>query len=231
MRLIRTKRDLIRGLLVIGLTAGTVVVAGATATATQGDTVTAGGRFTETTATTFVDDDYSMPASCSGYLTSGVAGCGEFGGVFNGDQAGVYGRSDVMDGLSAYGARNGAYAYTLNDTASGVYGQNYGHGNGVAGRADHGVGVLAASKHRTALAVDGKASFSRSGLSIVPAGKTSRVVQGITLTSKSFVIATVQDETDVAVKAVVRDLINNSFTIVLTKPATFNTPVGWFVLN
>jgi hypothetical protein len=209
---------------------GVVVVGGSTATAVQGDTVTAGGRFTETSATTFVDDNYSFPTSCANYSFTGVVGCGESGGVFRGDLWGVLGESDVQDGVTGTGARNGVYGYTSNDGASGVYGQNLGAGNGVAGRADDGVGVLAASTHGIALSVSGKASFKRSGIATIAAGKTTKTVSA-RLTSSSFILATVQDETDVAVKAVVRDLINNTFTIVLTKAATFNTPVGWFVIN
>lgn len=224
-------RGVISTLLLVVVTTFMIIVGSASATAVQGDTVTAGGVFTETSATTLLDDSYSLPNSCNGFITTGVAGCGEFGGVFRGDADGVFGRSDAQDGVYGLGFRNGVLGQSSNDSASGIYGQNFGHGNGIAGRADHGVGVLAASEHRTALAVDGKASFSRSGLSIVSAGKTSKTVQNVTLTSRSFILATVQDESDVGVKAVVRDLINNSFTIVLTKPTTFNTPVGWFVIN
>jgi hypothetical protein len=166
----------------------------------------------------------------TGY-SHGVKGDGGSTGVFGkSDSIGVYGEGAV--GVSGAGLTStGVYGQTNANNASGVYGQNIGTGNGVRGLAPAGTGVLAESDNGTALQVNGKAGFSRSGIATVQASSKNVTVNNVALTSSSFILATVQDETNVAVKAVVRNLASNSFKIVLTKATTVNTPVGWFVVN
>jgi hypothetical protein len=123
-----------------------------------------------------------------------------------------------------------------------VYGQNDGTGFGVAGRAAGGVGALgdspdgvgvwANSQNATALKVTGKAHFSRSGILTVPAGKSSATQTGVTLTSASLVLATVQqDRPGVWVRSAVPKVTAHSFTLHLSKAVPARTKVAWFVVN
>jgi hypothetical protein len=166
----------------------------------------------------------------------GVIGSGGVVGVVgSGDAVGVQGGSSFGDGV--YGesaAQEGFYAGVHGANSWGgraVFGDATGGGAGVVGSSDTGIGVHAQSNGGTALQVSGKAAFSGSGIATVAAGSKAKSVKDVGLTSSSFIIATVQDHTDVSVKAVVRDVVNDSFRIVLTKAASVSTPIGWFVIN
>jgi hypothetical protein len=165
---------------------------------------------------------HGVAGAGNGVLGSADAGDGVQGQTFNASNSGVYGHNESLGtgGKGVFGA-----------SPNGVAVEGLGGQIGVHGVSAGGTGVLADSANGTALAVSGKAQFSRSGLVTVVAGARAKTVKNVALTSASFILATVQDETDVSVKAVVRDLTNSSFKIVLTKAATFNTPVGWFVIS
>jgi hypothetical protein len=234
------------------LAVGVLVATGTSATANNGDAIKAGQTTTETIETVVQNTNVTVsgciPDTVSGLLgcgSSGIEGVGSYAGVeATGDTYGVYasgngaGSVGVRGGGAvtgvlgrSFGAGDGVDGFADNSCCSAVYGLNGGTGNGVAGQADSGTGVLAASTTGTALKVTGKIQFSRSGLATVSAGSKNKTVNNVALTSASFIIATVQDQTNVAVKAVVRNLASNSFKIVLTAAATVNTPVGWFVVN
>jgi hypothetical protein len=150
--------------------------------------------------------------------------------------SGVYGQND--------GNGNGVYGHTSNSAASGVYGQNDGTGFGVAGRASSGtgilgdsansVGVVASSQNATALAVSGKAQFSRSGVATV-AG-TSAVPQksvrvSLPITAKSMMTALLQKfVAGVYVVAAVPNVSGGYFTIYLNKAVSTSVgPIAWMV--
>jgi hypothetical protein len=185
----------------------------------------------------------------------GVMGVAARNGVFgltsNNGASGVYGENDgtgygvagratagtgvFAEGLTgmlgqSVGAGDGVGGRANNSCCSAVYGLNNGTGNGVAGRADAGTGVLAASTAGTALRVTGKAVFSRSGVVTVAAGNSSRVVTLAGVTASSMVLATAQQAKAVYVKAVVPAA--GSFKIFLTGNApTGGLKVAYFVLN
>jgi hypothetical protein len=95
-----------------------------------------------------------------------------------------------------------------------------------------GIGVLASagSTSLTALQVNGKAKFSRSGRLSVPAGesKISRAVNGVTTSSMVFAVLQ-QAEVGTWVRAAVPTA--NAITIHFNKSLPTNTVVAWFVLN
>jgi hypothetical protein len=165
----------------------------------------------------------------TGYGTAGRATNGT--GVFGEGLIGVLGNS--------LGAGDGVDGTANNSCCSAVYGLNSGTGNGVAGQADAGTGVLAASNGGIALKVDGKAQFSRSGLVTITYPAKSKVISGLPLTAKSLAIATVQKYlAGVYVVAAVPNLSgsSNSFTIYLSKaPGTSAVPksvtVAWQVIE
>jgi hypothetical protein len=111
-----------------------------------------------------------------------------------------------------------------------VYGVNGGTGNGVAGQADSGTGVLAASTNGIALKVSGKATFSRSGVVTVGAGNASKTLNLAGVTTSSMILATAQQSSAVSVKAAVP--ASGSFRIFLTGAAPAGgLKVAYFVLN
>jgi hypothetical protein len=78
------------------------------------------------------------------------------------------------------------------------------------------------------------ATFTRSGLASVAAGKTSATVTDVTLTAASLVLATLQNSlSKVYVEAVIPNVSGKSFEILLSKkvPAGQTASIGWFVVN
>ncbi len=148
-------------------------------------------------------------------------------------------------GVSATGGATGIYGLGLSSNgvqgdagtgASGVYGSNFGAGNGVRGRSAHGAGVLAQSSHGTALRVAGKVQFSRSGSATVR-GTPSKpkswvVVSHVAVSAKSLVLATAQKNVvGVFVQAAVTNATAHTVTIFLSKPVSGAYPVAWLVIE
>jgi hypothetical protein len=108
---------------------------------------------------------------------------------------------------------------------------------GVAVRAgtSDGVGVWTSTEpHKgTALQVEGRATFSRSGRAMVPAGATSVTVTGVDLTPESLVLATLQQDlgSRVFVRAAVPSVASGSFKLYLSRAAAVAAPVAWFILG
>ncbi|HXY70974.1 MAG TPA: hypothetical protein VEM41_00390 [Actinomycetota bacterium] len=138
--------------------------------------------------------------------------------------AGVRG---INDGTAGYGI--GVYGSQAGD-GWGVYGTTP-SGYGVYGYSGNGTGVYA--EGATALNVQGPAVFSRSGLVSIAAGKSSVSVTGVSLTSSSLVLATVQNNAGVSVKYAAPNVSAGSFTIALSKavPKGKTANVAWFVVN
>jgi hypothetical protein len=136
--------------------------------------------------------------------------------------SGVYGENTGSTGIGVEGKTDGA--------GSAVYGQATTNGVGLYGVSVAGTGVSANSTNGTALRVNGKATFSRSGIATVAAGTSSVNVSLPGMTASSLVIATAQQNVSVFVKAAVPAV--GSFKLVLNG----NAPVGglkvaYFVLN
>lgn len=132
-------------------------------------------------------------------------------------------------------AKSGVYGRCDTDSSShGMYGRSAA-GYGVRGLSTTGIGVFgeASGPTGTALKVSGKAVFSRSGKAKVLAGHASVVVSGITLTSSSLVLATIQGSgaSGVYVRNVAVSVGSSLFTIRLSKAVAVDTNVAWFVVN
>lgn len=224
--------------LAVAFVAGT----GSSATATQGQPVIDGQANYATSVTGIQNTDANEPAfrvdaAGTGIGISSIAGAAGIGvfGFTGGDCCAAY----EGDGVHGSGSDNGVSGQTANRAASGVYGQNDGTGYGVAGRANYGTGVLADSSNGTALEVNGKAKFSRSGVVTISYPSKSAIVTGFPVTSKSLVLAAIQKYlAGVYVVAAVPVLSgsSNSFTIYLNKaPGTSTAPksvtVGWYVVE
>ena len=180
--------------------------------------------------------------------TYGVSGSGSTGVIGNGTAIGVQGRADGA------GSIIGVSALLTNptNTSAALQAQTAGTGSAVEASIDNtsnaspalsattnGTGAaISASTTGTgpALAVDGVATFSRSGIATV-AGTSSRSadkikVTGVALTSSSLVLATPQDYVaGVAVAAVVPKVSSSSFDIYLTEAVEVSLDVAWFVIG
>jgi hypothetical protein len=201
------------------------------------------------------DGLYSVGHNGSGvwaysYQKDGVVGTGARHGVVGNSSStsgsGVYGENTSTgrgvearsNGIAMLGESTGGMGVQGRATSQsgiGVYGETEApNGTGVLGNATqaNGTGVRALSTNGTALAVDGKASFSRSGKLTVPAGATSVVKTGVALTSASMVLATLQQRrSGLWVQAAVPSPGSASFTLYLNKAAPASTTVAWFVLD
>lgn len=166
-----------------------------------------------------------------GLLAESASGTGVHGvsvaisNVSAGVVAGVWGDSTTHAGVVGTSAEsNGVIGLTKGAGQAGVLGSDESSGGGI--------GVSAASTNGTALQVDGVASFSRSGLESIAAGKTTQTVTGVALTTASLVMANLQKSLP-GVEAVVPDVSASSFKIFLSEavPAGESAKVGWFVVN
>jgi hypothetical protein len=166
----------------------------------------------------------------SGADPTGVWGDG--GTASSGSTTGVYGEGDT--GVWGYG---GWGVFGASDaTGTGVYGFSGATVPaapahvGVFGYTDSGYAIYARAATGTALYVDGKARFRRSGRTSVPAGHSLVKVTLAGVTTSSWIIATPQtNRAGVFVQAVVP--ASGSFTIYLNKVVSGTTYVGYLVIN
>lgn len=221
-----------RRTLMLGAAAGVGAVA---SLATKPDIAAANGTPVElgdvnsATATTEVTTSSGSGLYGISEATSGITGY--VGGVVGDSNTkyGVVGLSSVLNGVAGV---------TTADSWGGVIGQDEssGGGYGVQGYSAQGVGVsaVATTSSATALQVEGIATFSRSGLVSIAAGKTSAKVTDVALSASSLVLANLQTNlSGVYVEAVVPDVSASSFKIVLSEavPSGDTASVGWFVVN
>ena len=169
----------------------------------------------------------------SGYSTGGTGG-GVYGQsqghtakkATGAESAGVAGVSDTYTGVAGVSSGGyGVYGATFLEGSSGVIGVDL---------SDGGVGVSAQSTSGTALQVEGVATFTRSGVVSIAAGKSTATHSGVPLTSTSLVLGTLQNSVSgVYVEAVVPNVSGHSFEIVLSKavPSGKTAKVAWFVVN
>jgi len=146
--------------------------------------------------------------------------------------AGVYGWS-TAEGIAV---SMGVLGRSTAPVGYGVFGTSN-KGTGVQGITEDGTAVSAtvgSGGSGRALAVNGRALFTSSGIATVGAGNAQKVVDpGISLTATSKVLATVMGNPGgtIVLKRVIVDAAADTFTIVLTGNAANATDVAWFVLD
>lgn len=191
-----------------------------------------------------------------GLLGSSAAGDGLVGFSTTGFKSGLYAYSSHANGNGVFG-RN-----TANNNQGSIAGSDHavwGEGHKAVKAAIHGSHVVAGSAGVTgfntadgtmgslggvfgvagvapnnlwALGVNGKATFSRSGVLTIPKNAQSAKVSSVALTSSSFIIATLnQYRSGVWIAAAIPNVASDSITIYLNKKATLATKVAWFVLE
>jgi hypothetical protein len=125
---------------------------------------------------------------------------------------GVLGEAPIGVGVLGRGSDSGVKGSTDSASGSGVTAENTAGG--------------------TALTVNGKASFSRSGIVTIPAGAKSFTQTGVSLSNTSFVLATSQSNGARWVTSAVPNPAGSSFTINLNKPAPAGgVKVGYLIGN
>jgi hypothetical protein len=149
----------------------------------------------------------------------GVVGDGDIGVVGSG-RLGVLGDSAALHGAGVYGYGEAA--------GCGVLGVVGGAPPEPAGNV--GVQAVATESTGTALRVDGKVKFSRSGRLTVSSGKSSVVKTLAGVTTSSIIIAVLQQvETGTWIRAAVPG--TGKFTVYFNKALPSSSVVGWFVIN
>lgn len=168
---------------------------------------------------------------------------------------GVHGRATGQNGVGVYAesAGHAVFATTSGQFAAGVYGtgtEGYGvlgnatagtavsgnasgAGIGVFGGANQGTGVRARSTGGTALSVDGTNVFSQAGRGTFAVGETQHAIDGVRLTSKSGVVATLNTTPGDGVY-LIRARINlaeSRIVLVLNQPATSAAHYTYFIVD
>jgi hypothetical protein len=175
---------------------------------------------------------------------TGVRGEGQAAGVTGlGTQAGSTGvagtGSTGVIGDGFYGAPTTGVLGT-GTTGVRAIGEDDAGSTGVYATSDIGTGVRAfgaaigveAGSYGTALKVDGRASFSRSGRATISAGAASVIISGVALEPGSIVLATLQQgRAGTWIRAAVPNATNDTVTILLNKAAPAATKVAWFVVE
>jgi hypothetical protein len=160
------------------------------------------------------------------YASSASWGLPAIVGRGYGGAAGVLGYSGASDPVDTAPLDTGVYGY-----ATGYEQRPAAEAIGVYGRATQGTAVYAhADPAGTALRVNGRASFSRSGLVSVSAGRTSvsKTVAGMTSSSLVFAVVKTGDGGAWVRKAATT---TGKFTVYLNKAASTTTTVAWFALG
>jgi hypothetical protein len=165
--------------------------------------------------------DFAAQKGGNGVYGQSRHGTGVHGVSFNG--TGVTGSSSTsghsgVQGID--GARSGGH---------GVFGDSH-RGTGVYASSSEGTGMHASSENGTALKVTGRASFSNSGVAMVPGGEKTMTVPVDGMTPASIVLATIQaPQAGIAIEGAQAG--TESFVLTLSGPATGDLPVGWFVIG
>lgn len=174
-------------------------------------------------------------ATGGGLDGAGVSGnSGSGSGLVGISTSGVGVKGSSSTGPGVFGAsreKPGVTGITTGSGQAGVAGRNDTRsGYGVSGTSAQGTGVLASSGLGTALSVQGKVSFSRSGIATIPKGTTSITVKLAGVSGSSMVLATLQQvQKGVLIAGAVPG--TNSFTIYLSQAPTASLKVAWFVIH
>jgi hypothetical protein len=225
-------------------------VAPASAQAANGDPLKIGQG---NSGTTYTDLTASGTTALRCYSDVGNGLQGETSGEH---KAGVFGRAGLISSVGVEGehisflnsgylgtADHGVMGWSHVSGKAGIYGYHSTAGSpGVLGAnsSNHSWGTLGgqfgvaghAPSTLLALAVSGKAGFSRSGITTIAKSTQSATIAGIALTADSFVVATLlQYRSGVWVAAAVPNVAAGSITIHLNKKVTSPITVGWVVLE
>jgi hypothetical protein len=234
----------------VAAAAAQAIAAPAKVLAANGDPVTVGGSFTGTSPTQIActADHGLIGLSTSRDGLRGGSGGANMSGVYgyntNASGHGLFGRNtanlnvaylagpkNAVWGEGHQAGQAAIYGTHAAPMTPGVLGVNTGNGTtGVLG-GQAGVGAYAPN-NGFALAVAGKATFTRSGVLTIPKNAQYAKVSDVALTSSSFVIATLnQYRSGVWIAAAVPNVAADSITIYLNKKATAATKVSWVVLE
>jgi hypothetical protein len=200
------------------------------ARAADGDVIHVGDDLTATSRTRIVNTTNSEDVI---YAEATLAGPGDaISGVavrgISKSNAGVAGSSTEHVGVDGSSI---SFAGVQGRSGSGVGVHGVGGSAGVFGWSDAGIGVHAQGGG-TALRVDGKATFSRSGRLTLTAGQSSIAKTGLLLSRYSLVLAVLQtNRPGIYVRAVVANPSTSSFRVYLNTAVPGTTNVAWFVLN
>ena len=138
-------------------------------------------------------------------------------------QSGVVGTSTSGDGVWAQGGSNGVYGKTSNDSASGVYGVNFGKGPGVSGASQYGPSVVGVGYNGN-LAGQFQGKLDVTDLLTAAALTASGVVTAGSMTTKGDITAgsftTSGDVTAFDVKLTGGDIAEEFGTAVGAEPGT-----------
>jgi hypothetical protein len=178
----------------------------------------------------------------------GVAGSGRIAGVI-GDVNGVQPDAVAVSGYAAndctaiFGAIQQTRHGTLTRRNTGVHGtaaNANADGVGVFGQGGSWTGVLATGATAIkavgtiGLDVTGQVRFSSAGLATLRRGRVSiNFSPGVPITTRSKVLATLQTSAGgtTSVRRVARHTTTNRITIYLTRPATADCRIAWFVIG
>jgi hypothetical protein len=112
--------------------------------------------------------------------------------------------------------------------AHALFGQSS-KGDAVFGTSESGNALHGTSGKGTALVVEGKAKFSTSGVTNVPAHQKTVTISNGHCTPTSIVLATIQKPSGVSIEAA--EPGSGSFTITLTGTPSSAVPIGWIILD
>jgi hypothetical protein len=187
---------------------------------------------------------FTNKGSGLGLYARADAGDGLYGFSLAGG-AGVVGSSNTQSGVEGHGsngvygegtengvqAQGGTFGVFAEGTDYGVFSRAPNHGVFGQATSSGGAGIDAAgSNGALALRVTGKAKFSRSGITTIAAGASSKTITLAGVTTASMVLATSQQNATVFVRSAVP--ASGSFTIRLSGAApTGGLKVAYFVLN
>jgi len=184
------------------------------------------------------DGDMVLGLANESEATTQVSSPTDAFGASSVDDVGLRGSSTQALGvfgaaLSDVGA-NGVFGKSYAPTASGVYGEAGGTGNGVVGRNidefDFNAAVLALSNQGTALKVNGRARFSQSGIVIVPATQKSVQVHWAgSPVAPLIVLAMPLARVPGVVVLAAENPSPGTATIYLNKAPGIKMPLAWFV--
>jgi hypothetical protein len=199
----------------------------------DGTPVAVGGEYYDARSKIYINNGTNSEYVFAAQSTAGGIA---ISGVSN-SNAGVYGYSESDYGVHGESAADiGVYGET--ESGTGVVGTSRGASVGVFGSALGGptaIGVRALSNDGTALKVDGKATFSRSGIATVAVGaKTTTVTPGFDVTSDSQVLCTLDtNQSGLYLKNVLKSANANNFKINLSALVGSGkyAKVAWLILN
>jgi len=225
---------------------GTLALPG-TAVANSGDAVQVGHTGDATGADTALYGRNSMtPGGGVGVRGDASSNDGVQGFSWGEDNSGVSGKSWGSSGIGVSGTGpqygvsgqssggDGVHGSSSGSGKCGVYGVNSASGCGVLGDTASGTGVMArATSGGTALKVEGRTTFTRSGNSWFPKGQSKVVIKipgGVSANSKFLVTMQSSPGAGVFLSYVTRDG-STGMKVRLNKASTAKASFAWMVLD